>query len=368
MRTLGEQSCPLAADKFAVTINQKAAIRDRGKFGPCKSEAWAKGPTLKRGFRGTQFPGPKGAMSNRFKNQGNILILPDEKEGLKIFSEIIRNFSQEERDDFFEAMKKIRGQDLSFSYENIEVYNDYVIVEQDGKKYGIVTEHAYLEMERIRKNDILKSSIGQTVKVVGVVGDVKMFANTALFCLSPCIINKTDIGHTWTRYSPSFKNIKYNSTICFYSELKTYGNLNSKSGVDWQEISYIRMKGGDNSCFYNLPVDIKAVAYSKEWLKHNEPEGKVLDAYKKEINKKTLTLRYAPASQKRDFSLRRFRFYDVDGIKIAYDTYNRELVLNSKFAILINKEQQNKIDNLLFFEWMAKLEDWEFWGYVKASK
>ena len=296
------------------------------------------------------------------------VIPPNEDEGLRIFSEIISNFSENEEDEFFEAMKEIRGKDLSFSYDNITVYNDYVIIDYNGQKYGIVTDHAYLELERIRKNRILRSSVNKTVKVVGVVGNVKMYSNTALFCLSPCIINETDIGHTWTRYSPAFKNIKYGSTICFYSEIKTYGDLSNKSGVNWQEITYIRMKGGDNSPFYKIPLKANGLQYATEWLDANEPDISPVKAYREEIgvSLSSVNLNYVPAGRD-TFNLRRLRFQDDKGINIAYHPFEKELVFNSKYAISPEKETQNKIDSLLLFEWMAKLEDWEFWGYTKNA-
>ena len=155
-------------------------------------------------------------------------IISDEKEAIQALSEVASSLDEDEFNELFEKMKELKETDY------------YFIINTGEKKYRVVTEHAYLELERLKKNELLRNSIDKTVKVKGLVSNIKMHGNSALFCLSPCEIDDVDIGHTWVRYSPAFKGIKYGSTVVFYSEITKYGDFNNKSGVNWQEFSYIR--------------------------------------------------------------------------------------------------------------------------------
>ena len=245
-----------------------------------------------------------------------------------------------ELNELFKGFKRIKNEKGYFTYKDIIVCNDLTSV--NGKI--LPTEIASLELERIRKNIILKNSIGQTIKVKGLISNVKMYRNGALFCLSPCIIDGVDVGHTWTRYDPAFKKIKHNSTISFYSEIKKYGD--DKSGVNWEELSNIRISGGDNSPLYKIPVVIR-------------PE-RDKSSYHREIGLRELTLIYKP----KNIGLRYLKFQDYRGIEIRYDTFRSKLYLGD-FPVII--DDQSKIDHLLLFEWLTKISDWEFWGWVNRS-
>ena len=283
-------------------------------------------------------------------------IISDEKEAIQALSEVASSLDEDEFNELFEKMKELKETDY------------YFIINTGEKKYRVVTEHAYLELERLKKNELLRNSIDKTVKVKGLVSNIKMHGNSALFCLSPCEIDDVDIGHTWVRYSPAFKGIKYGSTVVFYSEITKYGDFNNKSGVNWQEFSYIRMYGGDNSPLYRIPLSVTGIGYAKRYL--NNPETVITEdarsAYQDEIgiNPSTIELNYVPQGRT-SFSLKQFFFQDYEGIQITYNTFDRELVFNSKFSIIPDKNTQSQIDKLLLFEWLAKIEDWEFWGYAR---
>ena len=66
------------------------------------------------------------------------------------FHKAISGYSLSELNEIFEAFKKIRGTDLFFSFGKVTVRPDITRFELDGKVYSIPTEHAYLELERIR--------------------------------------------------------------------------------------------------------------------------------------------------------------------------------------------------------------------------
>ena len=286
----------------------------------------------------------------------------NEKEAINALSTIAKDLSEEEFDELYEKLETLKDSEK------------YFIINVEGKKYKVATEHAYLEIERLKKNDTLKNSINKTVKVAGIVSNVKMHANTALFCLSPCEIDGVEIGHTWVRYSPDFKGIKYGSTVIFYSEIKKYGDFNNKSGVNWQEHSYIRMRGGNNAPLYNISLGIRDISFAKHY--HAKPYENAYYSFNQDfsVDLSNITLKYKP--QNRDFfSYKHLFFQDVyyddnksnikDPLHFVYNTLDRELVVNSKYSIITDRETEEKLNCLLLFEWLSKLEDWEFWGYTQ---
>lgn len=254
-------------------------------------------------------------------------------EALQTLSVIATTLDEEDAEELYERVKSLYGKEEKF------------ILNIEGEKCVLITEHAFLELERLRKNKILNSSVNKTVKVKGVVSDVKLYSNTALFCLSPCEVNGIDIGHTWVRYTPSFKNIKLGTVATFYSEIKRYGDLGNKSGVNWNEISYVRMKGGDNSPLYSIPIHDSKSDYP-DWDKEQE-------------------LLYKPSPS--NHTLKALRFCDIDGESVIYHTLSNKLVLGPGYIIKPGREEQHKLDSLLLFEWLARLEDWEFWWWARRS-
>ena len=190
---------------------------------------------------------------------------------------------------------------------------------------------------------LLKDFVGKTVKVAGIVENVKFDAG--LFCLSPCYINGEDIGHTWTRYDPRFKGIKLGSAVGLFSEIKRYGDVqrmstcvdDGKSGVNWEEAAYIKILGGDNSCLHRIP------------LKVSQPTIQELPG----------DLIYTPEPVK----LKRFDFEPYGDKEIYIDTYKKTLFVSGE-SVSVSYETQLAIEKLLFFEWLTRLQDYEFWHYV----
>ena len=267
--------------------------------------------------------------------------------GIKILSDYAQTLSKEEFDVLFEQIEHLYNTEQRF------------ILNTGDAKYEIISEHAYLELERLKKNEVLKDSINKTVKVAGIVSNVKMNSNSALFCLSPCEVNGEEIGHTWVRYSPAFKGVNNGSTVIFYSEIKRYGDLKNKSGVNWQEVSYVRMRGGDNASLYEIPLSVKNILNVN--TKRNERIEFMMETG---IDPNDIILKYIP-SGRASYSLHRLKFEsNMSELKLSFHTFEKELIINSKYIIIPDKETQSQIDKLLLFEWLSKLEDWEFWGFA----
>lgn len=246
---------------------------------------------------------------------------------IELFRKTIEDLPLRSLDEIFEAFRTIKEQDLYFRFKNITVYRNRTEILHAGRTYSVPTEYTSLELERIRKNRILKDSIDKTVNVGGRIDNVRMLSNGGIFCLSPCFIDGKDIGHTWTRYGPEFRNIKLGSTVGFYSVIKRYGSYSSKSGINWQETSYVRIEGGDNTSLYRFPLN------ASEEVDFVPGEGRV--------------------------SLHSFRISE----SLVLDTFSGK-ILSDSGPVAFDKASQESIDKLVFFEWLVKLRDFEFWQYA----
>lgn len=194
-----------------------------------------------------------------------------------------------------------------------------------------------------------------------------MYDRGGIFCLAPCIIDGTDVGHTWTRYFPEFRTIKYGSTISFYSEIRRYGDLSSKSGVSWSDISFFRAKGGDNTPLYLVQAKINGIGYSGDYLKKEglpAEEAEIVFLREYGSISETIRLEFDP-EKKGAADFRCITFTNTpDGRKLSYSPYSEELVIDSKYTVHTDLYTQKNIDRLVLFEWLTKLEDWKFWAFA----